>query len=159
MKKLISVGAAAVILMSAKEAEARKLKPLARIVSWASVGVDPDMDVLVARDTAVRRLDAVLDGSDQLLSGDLLLGVELQERTDEITTHGALLRCFRISWGRQKETWGSPTSRSGRSVLRKYTRPSVDRRSGRAPGGDPGPRFPGRWRWRFSPGERPDATR
>ena len=31
----INDGAAAVILMSAKEAEARKLKPLARIVSWA----------------------------------------------------------------------------------------------------------------------------
>jgi acetyl-CoA C-acetyltransferase len=37
----INDGAAAVILMSAKEAEARKLKPLGRIVSWASVGVDP----------------------------------------------------------------------------------------------------------------------
>ena len=37
----INDGAAAVILMSAKEAEARKLKLLARIVSWASVGVDP----------------------------------------------------------------------------------------------------------------------
>jgi acetyl-CoA C-acetyltransferase len=37
----INDGAAAVILMSAKEAEARKLSPLARIVSWASVGVDP----------------------------------------------------------------------------------------------------------------------
>jgi len=37
----INDGAAAVILMSAKEAEARKLQPLARIVSWASVGVDP----------------------------------------------------------------------------------------------------------------------
>ncbi|MFO0991125.1 MAG: acetyl-CoA C-acetyltransferase [Hyphomicrobiales bacterium] len=37
----INDGAAAVILMSVKEAEARKLNPLARIVSWASVGVDP----------------------------------------------------------------------------------------------------------------------
>ena len=37
----INDGAAAVVLMSAKEAEARKLTPLARIVSWASVGVDP----------------------------------------------------------------------------------------------------------------------
>ena len=34
-------GAAAVILMSAKEAEKRGLTPLARIASWASVGVDP----------------------------------------------------------------------------------------------------------------------
>ncbi|MGH6907464.1 MAG: acetyl-CoA C-acetyltransferase, partial [Aestuariivirga sp.] len=37
----INDGAAVVILMSAKEADKRGLKPLARIVSWASVGVDP----------------------------------------------------------------------------------------------------------------------
>ena len=34
-------GAAAVVLMSAKEADSRGLKPLARIASWATVGVDP----------------------------------------------------------------------------------------------------------------------
>jgi len=34
-------GAAALVLMSAKDAEKRKIKPLARIVSWASAGVDP----------------------------------------------------------------------------------------------------------------------
>jgi acetyl-CoA C-acetyltransferase len=37
----INDGAAVAILMSAKEAEKRGLTPLARIVSWASVGVDP----------------------------------------------------------------------------------------------------------------------
>ena len=37
----INDGAAAVVLMSAAEAERRKLKPLARIVSWAQAGVDP----------------------------------------------------------------------------------------------------------------------
>ncbi|MBM3520875.1 MAG: acetyl-CoA C-acyltransferase, partial [Alphaproteobacteria bacterium] len=37
----INDGAAVVILMSAKEAEKRGLTPLARIVSWASTGVDP----------------------------------------------------------------------------------------------------------------------
>jgi acetyl-CoA C-acetyltransferase len=37
----INDGAAAVILMGAREAEKRGLDPLARIVSWASVGVDP----------------------------------------------------------------------------------------------------------------------
>jgi acetyl-CoA C-acetyltransferase len=37
----INDGAAAVILMSAKDAEKRGLKPLARIVSWAHAGVDP----------------------------------------------------------------------------------------------------------------------
>jgi acetyl-CoA C-acetyltransferase len=39
----INDGAAVVILMSEKEAEKRGLKPLARIASWASVGVDPSI--------------------------------------------------------------------------------------------------------------------
>ncbi len=37
----INDGAAAVVLMSATEAKKRGLKPLARIVSWATAGVDP----------------------------------------------------------------------------------------------------------------------
>jgi len=37
----INDGAAAVVLMTAKEAKNRKLNPLARIVSWATAGVDP----------------------------------------------------------------------------------------------------------------------
>ena len=37
----INDGAAAVVLMSAKEADSRGLKRLARIASWATVGVDP----------------------------------------------------------------------------------------------------------------------
>jgi acetyl-CoA C-acetyltransferase len=37
----INDGAAALVLMSAKEAQKRGLKPLARIVSWATAGVDP----------------------------------------------------------------------------------------------------------------------
>ncbi len=37
----INDGAAALVLMSAKEAKARGLKPLARIKSWAQRGVDP----------------------------------------------------------------------------------------------------------------------
>jgi acetyl-CoA C-acetyltransferase len=37
----INDGAAVAILMTAKEAERRGLTPLARIASWASVGVDP----------------------------------------------------------------------------------------------------------------------
>jgi acetyl-CoA C-acetyltransferase len=37
----INDGAAAVVLMSAAEADRRGLKPLARIVSWAQAGVDP----------------------------------------------------------------------------------------------------------------------
>jgi acetyl-CoA C-acetyltransferase len=37
----INDGAAAVVLMSAQEAERRGVQPLARIVSWATAGVDP----------------------------------------------------------------------------------------------------------------------
>src|SRR5204862_6753329 len=37
----INDGAAAVVLMSAEAAQRRGLKPLARIVSWATAGVDP----------------------------------------------------------------------------------------------------------------------
>jgi acetyl-CoA C-acetyltransferase len=36
-------GAAAVVLMSADEAQARGLTPLARIASWAHAGVDPEI--------------------------------------------------------------------------------------------------------------------
>ena len=39
----INDGAAAVILMEKEEAEKRGLKPLARIVSWATCGVDPSL--------------------------------------------------------------------------------------------------------------------
>jgi acetyl-CoA C-acetyltransferase len=39
----INDGAAAVVLMTAKEAERRGLAPLARIVSWAHAGVDPSI--------------------------------------------------------------------------------------------------------------------
>jgi len=34
-------GAAAVVLMSAEEAQSRGIKPMARIASWATAGVDP----------------------------------------------------------------------------------------------------------------------
>ena len=37
----INDGAAAVVLMTAAEADKRGVKPLARIVSWATAGVDP----------------------------------------------------------------------------------------------------------------------
>ncbi|MEC7835347.1 MAG: acetyl-CoA C-acetyltransferase, partial [Pseudomonadota bacterium] len=39
----VNDGAAAVILMKAKEAEKRKLKPIVRIASWATAGVDPEL--------------------------------------------------------------------------------------------------------------------
>ena len=41
----INDGAAAVVLMSQNESEKRKLNPLAKIVSWATCGVDPSLMV------------------------------------------------------------------------------------------------------------------
>src|SRR6185503_8524532 len=71
--------------------------PGAEYADLAGVPVDPDVDVLVAGDAAIGGLDAVLHRVDQLLARDLLLGVELEERTDEIATHAAssLLLMFR----------------------------------------------------------------
>jgi hypothetical protein len=94
----------------------------------AGLRVDADMDVLVAGDPTIGGLDAVLDSPDQLLARDLLLGVELQEGTDEVTTHDGLRSVCVSLWatGSKKETWGSPTSWSGRSVGRKYTPGGVD---------------------------------
>lgn len=39
----INDGAAALVLMSAQEAEGRKITPMARIASWATAGVDPSI--------------------------------------------------------------------------------------------------------------------
>ncbi|MGY8990784.1 MAG: acetyl-CoA C-acetyltransferase [Rhodospirillales bacterium] len=39
----INDGAAAVVLMTAEDAEKRNIKPLARIASWATAGVEPDV--------------------------------------------------------------------------------------------------------------------
>ena len=39
----INDGAAAVVLMSEKEAKKRNLKPLAKIISWATCGVEPSL--------------------------------------------------------------------------------------------------------------------
>jgi hypothetical protein len=64
--------------------------------------------VIVAGDPAIGGLDAVLDRVDQLLTGDLLLGVQLEEGTDEIATHDAssLVRCLR--WADIKKRGGHP---------------------------------------------------
>ena len=97
----------------------------------ARLGVDPDMDVLIPGDAPIGGLDAVLDRVDQLLPGDLLLGVQLEEGTDEIATHDAS-SLLNISGGRQKETRGSP-ARSGRSVATNYTPGSVDGSSSARP--------------------------
>ena len=79
-------------------------------VELPGIGIDPDVDVLVAGDTAIGRLDAVLDGPDQLLTRDLLLRVELEEGAHEVSTHDRLLFCggCRITTGPKKRRGGHP---------------------------------------------------
>src|SRR5207244_8778228 len=55
----------------------------------ACVRVDPHVDVLVALGATPGGLDRLLDRADELLPGNLLLGIQLQECADEITTHCA----------------------------------------------------------------------
>src|SRR6476659_5524752 len=50
-------------------------------------------------------------------------------------------RCCEIPGADKKKRGGHPRQRSGRSVPRKYTRPSVDRRSGVLGGRVPTPRL------------------
>ena len=88
----------------------------------AGLGVDPDVDVLVARDTAVGGLDAVLDRVDQLLSGDLLLGVELEEGTDEIATHDASLLHTDSDGADIKKRGGHPRTERPLNCRELYTR-------------------------------------
>ena len=56
-------------------------------VDPAAVRLDADEDVLLAGDAAVGGLDAFLERADERLAGNLLLCVELEQRTDEVTTH------------------------------------------------------------------------
>ena len=55
----------------------------------AGVGIDSDVDVLVAGGASIGGLNGLLDGPNQLLPRDPLLSVELQEGADEIPTHFA----------------------------------------------------------------------
>ena len=88
----------------------------------AGLGVDPDVDVLVARDASIGRLDAVLDRVDQLLPRDLLLGVELEEGTDEIATHVASSLHAIVRWADIKKRGGHPRMERPFSCRELYTR-------------------------------------
>jgi hypothetical protein len=55
----------------------------------AGLGVDPDVDVLVAGHPSIGGLDRLFDSPEQLLPGNLLLRVQLQEGAHEIPAHDA----------------------------------------------------------------------
>jgi hypothetical protein len=103
----------------------------------AGLAVDPDADVLVAGLAPIGRLDRVLDGVDELVPGDLLLGIELEQRSDEVTVDGAPPSHLPFAgpnsvWSdRQKKRGGHPRSiRAAGEVELEYTPEGVDRRSG-----------------------------
>jgi hypothetical protein len=83
------------------------------------------VDVLIAGDTAIGRLDAVLHRVDQLLARDLLLGVELEEGTDEIATHGASSLLLKFHGADKKKRGGHPRHGAAVQFAREYTPPSV----------------------------------
>src|SRR5664280_534889 len=64
---------------------------LARDEHLAALRVDPDAHVLVAGDPAVGGLDGVGDREDQVLPGNALLGVELEEGAHEVAAHAVHL--------------------------------------------------------------------
>jgi hypothetical protein len=61
-------------------------QPGAEDAHLAGFSIDADVNILVTGGTAVRRLDRLLDGPDELLSRDALLSVELQEGAYEVST-------------------------------------------------------------------------
>ncbi len=129
----------------------------------ARLGVDPDVDVLVAGNPSVGRLDAVLDRVDQLLAGDLLLRVQLKEGTDEVSTHDAPpTRWFRIG-PTIKKRGGHPrhgaavqfrrSIHAGAWTLKRGS--CVTRGRARGPAGGPSRRLDGPERPRLRPLVRP----
>ena len=116
--------------------------PRAEDADLAGVGVDPDVDVLVAGDAAIGGLDAVLHRVDQLLARDLLLGVELEEGTDEIATHGASSLLPNSRWPTKRNVGVTHVTErpfSSRGSIHPERGPSIRTCSGA--GSEP--RFPG----------------
>ena len=62
-----------------------------------TLAVDADLDVLVARDAPIGGLDPVLHRPDQLLPGDLLLCIQLEEGAHEVSTHDRHLHTARCA--------------------------------------------------------------
>ena len=130
----------------------------AKDADLAGLGIDPHVDVLVTGDPPIGRLDAVFDGSDELLAGDLLFGIELEEGTDEVSTHDGLRSLCRLFTAPLKKKRGghprperpfsyaeyTPGSVDGSNARRRARRAAASTRAaapaprpGRLPGGRP----------------------
>jgi acetyl-CoA C-acetyltransferase len=93
-------GAAAVVLMSAEEAERRKIAPMARIVSWATRGVDPAVmgiapvsAVREALDKAGWKLDEVdlIEANEAFAAQTCAVGKELGLDPSKLNVNGGAI--------------------------------------------------------------------
>jgi acetyl-CoA C-acetyltransferase len=93
-------GAAAVVLMSAEEAERRKIAPMARIVSWATRGVDPAVmgiapvsAVREALDEAGWKLDEVdlIEANEAFAAQTCAVGKELGLDPSKLNVNGGAI--------------------------------------------------------------------
>jgi acetyl-CoA C-acetyltransferase len=96
----INDGAAAVVLMSAEEAERRKIAPMARIVSWATRGVDPAVmgigpvsAVREALDKAGWKLDEVdlIEANEAFAAQTCAVGKELGLDPSKLNVNGGAI--------------------------------------------------------------------
>jgi acetyl-CoA C-acetyltransferase len=110
----INDGAAAVVLMSAEEAERRKIAPLARIVSWATRGVDPAVmgiapvsAIREALDKAGWKLDEVdlIEANEAFAAQTCAVGKELGIDPSKLNVNGGAIAL------------GHPIGASGARVL------------------------------------------
>ncbi len=96
----INDGAAAVVLMTAEDAKKRGLKPLARIVSWATVGVDPKImgsgpipasrKALEKAGWSVKDLD-LIEANEAFAAQALAVNKDLGWDTDKVNVNGGAI--------------------------------------------------------------------
>ena len=110
----INDGAAALVLMTADEAERRGIEPLARIVSWAQAGVDPAImgtgpipasrKALEAAGWTVDDLD-LIEANEAFAAQACAVGKDLGWDTDKLNVNGGAIAL------------GHPIGASGARVL------------------------------------------
>ena len=96
----INDGAAAVVLMTAEDAKKRGLKPLARIASWATVGVDPKImgsgpipasrKALEKAGWTVKDLD-LIEANEAFAAQALAVNKDLGWDTDKVNVNGGAI--------------------------------------------------------------------
>jgi acetyl-CoA C-acetyltransferase len=96
----INDGAAAVVLMTAEDAKKRGLKPLARIASWATVGVDPKImgsgpipasrKALEKAGWSVKDLD-LIEANEAFAAQALAVNKDLGWDTDKVNVNGGAI--------------------------------------------------------------------